>query len=55
MTWYWISLPYATFGISEKYGRVWHAAPIAMWAANKPIQNVLDYYRRKGAQIVRLP
>ena len=54
MTWYWISLPYATFGIAAQYGRVWNAPPIAMWAANKQIGGVLEYYRRRGATIVRL-
>lgn len=54
MTWYWISLPWACFGLGCQSGRVIHMAPIAKWTLGKPEQFVLDYFRRKGAEIVRI-
>lgn len=54
MNTYWISLPYATFGITEQDGIVREAAPIAKWCVGKRLDTVLSYYRRKGAEIVRL-
>lgn len=54
MTWFRISLPYATFGVAIKDGIVVRAAPIAAWSIGKPAA-VLGFYRRKGAVIERLP
>jgi hypothetical protein len=54
MVWYWISLPYATFGVAIANGIVTRAAPIAAWSLGKPAK-VLRYYRRAGARIERLP
>lgn len=53
MIWYWIHLPYATFGIAVRDGLVVRAAPIAAWSLGKP--NIIEYYRRKGATIKHLP
>ena len=52
--WVWVSLPYATFGIEVRDGRVVDAAPIARWAIGKSEQYVANYYRRKGARFVKL-
>jgi len=51
---YWVCLPYATFGIVTKGDVVVRAAPIAKWARGRDIVVVLDYFRRKGAQIQSL-
>ncbi len=51
--WFWISLPYATFGVAIRSGVVVDAAPIARWALGKPAR-ALSFYRRKGAEIVEL-
>jgi hypothetical protein len=50
---FWISLPYATFGVGVTGGRVTSAAPIAAWALGKEA-SVLSFYRRKGAEIVEI-
>jgi hypothetical protein len=47
--WIWVSMPYATFGIVTRGGRVVDAAPIARWAIGKPEGQVAGYFRRKGA------
>lgn len=54
MTWYWISLHYATFGLGCRDGRVVETAPIAMWAMGRDEDWVLGYYYRKGAQFAQL-
>lgn len=54
MTWIWVSLPYATFGIAVHAGRIVDAAPIARWAIGRDETAVADYFRRKGARFVRL-
>lgn len=48
---YWISLPYATFGVGARDGVVVETAPIAKWARGKALAAVLAYYRKKGACI----
>jgi hypothetical protein len=50
---FWISLPYATFGVGVTNGRVTSTAPIAAWARGKPA-SVLAFYRRKGAEVVEI-
>ena len=50
---FWISLPYATFGVGVTDGIVTSTAPIAKWARGKPA-GVLAVYRRKGADIVEI-
>lgn len=56
--WFWVSLPWATFGIRVEWdgnrSRVVEAAPIAQWTLGKTEEHVLGYYRRKGAEVVRL-
>lgn len=54
MSWIWVSLPYATFGIETREGEVVNAAPIARWAMGRPERDVAEFYRRKGAQFARL-
>lgn len=51
---YWINLPYATFGIEGRLGKVVRAAPIAKWAIGKSMSSVLNYYAGKGAEIRRI-
>jgi hypothetical protein len=48
---YRITTSYACFYISTANGIVTHAAPIAKWAVGKQVATVLDYYKRKGAEI----
>jgi hypothetical protein len=55
VTWIWVSLPWATFGVAVQGGRVVDAAPIARWAIGKDERAVADYYRRRGARFVKLP
>lgn len=52
--WVWVSLSYATFGIAVADGVVVDAAPIARWAIGKDERRVAEFYRRKGAEFVRL-
>lgn len=51
MPWYYISLNYATFAIESKDGVIVRTAPIAKWAKGKKEYYVIDYYRKKGANI----
>lgn len=51
---YWISLPYATFGIFSRDDKtVYAVADIHKWAKGKELSYVLGYFRRKGAIILR--
>ena len=49
--WFWVSLPFATFGVCVRDGTVIDAAPIARWAVGKPWSQVGNYYLRKGADV----
>lgn len=54
---YWISMGYATFGIfSADHTHVTDTAPIAYWLVTqqKTLEYALNYYRKKGATIVKL-
>ena len=53
-TWFWVSLSYATFGVCVEGRVIVDAAPIARWSVGRDYQDVLAYYSRKGADIVRL-
>jgi hypothetical protein len=55
MTWCWISLPHATFGIAGTGGKVIIAAPIAQWCVGCDWYGALEYYQRRGAKIVWVP
>jgi hypothetical protein len=44
-----VSLPYATYGIATRDGRVVDAAPIARWMVGKDQAYVAKWLRRKGA------
>lgn len=48
---YYISLPYATFGLVVEKGIVIEAAPIAKWTLNKQIDVVEKYYLKKNAVV----
>lgn len=53
-TLYWISLSYATFGLEVTDDHVTMAPPIARWTLGKTDGQVLTYYFRKGAKVVRV-
>ncbi len=53
--WFWVSLPYATFGVCVQYGRVTQAPPIARWSLGRAWVDVERYFTRKGGRIVQLP
>jgi hypothetical protein len=46
--WYWISLPYATFGIRTTDGIVDVTAPIARWMIGKHINYIANWVKSKG-------
>jgi hypothetical protein len=49
---WWISLPWATFGlIGERGGNIVEAPPIARWSVGKKASYVIRYYQDKGARI----
>lgn len=48
--WY-ISLPWATFGLIEQDQVIVDTAPIAKWAIGKLAADVFNYYKRKQAKI----
>jgi len=50
-----VSLPYATFALCVRDGRVVDAAPIAKWAIGKDEREVAAYYRKRGAKFEDLP
>jgi hypothetical protein len=52
--WIWVSLPYATFALHVKDGRIVEAPPIARWTIGKREQVIANYYRSKGAEFRRL-
>jgi hypothetical protein len=54
MDWYWVSLPYATFGLGVIGGVVRSAPPIAAWTRGKGAKAVLTYYWRQEAWIAQL-
>jgi hypothetical protein len=46
---FWVSLPYATFGIVSRHGRVYDTAPIAKWMIGKPLEDLRGWMRLKKA------
>lgn len=54
MRWVWVSLPWATFGLAVRDGRVVDAAPIARWCIGRPEHEVATYWRGRGAVFARL-
>lgn len=48
---YFIDLPYACFGLVTENNLIVRAAPIAKWAKGKNINEVLNFYKKKGAKI----
>lgn len=55
MSWIWVSLPWATFGLRVEDGVVKEAAPIARWCIGRSEREVAAYWRRRGARFERLP
>ena len=53
--WVWVSLPWATFALAAKDGRITQAPPIARWATGRDEREVAAYYRRRGAVFRDLP
>lgn len=51
----WVSLPYATFGITARGGRVVSAAPIARWMIGKETSLVREWIDKKGGIYKVLP
>lgn len=51
---YYISLPYATFGVTAKNRLIIDAAPIAGWSLKKDLGYVLNFYKKKQATIKKL-
>jgi hypothetical protein len=54
MRWLWVSLPYATYGIAVRDGRVVEAAPIAGWMVGKDERFCARWLFSKGATVVPL-
>lgn len=54
MTWHRISLPWATFGVEVKDGRVVWAPAIARWCTGKRWSFVKEYWRGRGAEVIKL-
>lgn len=52
--WVWVSLPWATFGIAVRDGRVVDAAPIARWSIGRDEGQVAGYFRHRGARFAPL-
>jgi hypothetical protein len=44
----WVSLPYATYGIEVRGGRVVDAAPIAHWMIGKETSFIREWIHKKG-------
>jgi len=51
-TLWWISGPRWTFAVVEIDGKVVEAAPISKWAVGKSIDDVIKWWKRKGADRV---
>lgn len=51
----WISLPFATFGIITRDGKIIDAAPIAKWTIGRDEQEITDYFRSRGATLGPVP
>jgi hypothetical protein len=54
MTWYWVDLPYACYGIRVEDAVVVEAAPIAGWMRGKSENYVIGWLHQKGATIMEL-
>ena len=50
MTWYWVSMSYATFGIAidDSNFKVVKTAPIAKWMIGKDISYIQNWIKNKG-------
>lgn len=55
MTWYWIDIGYATFGVQSENGVVINSAPIAKWMIGKSLQEIKLWLKKKRAKIIELP
>jgi len=50
---YYISLPFATFGILVKNGFVVDSAPIGRWMVGKNIRIVMKYVEKYNGEIIK--
>lgn len=53
--WIWVSLPWATFGLVVRAGKIVDAAPIAAWCVGGEERSIAAYWRKRGAVFQRLP
>lgn len=53
--WTWVSLRHATFVLGSVDGVVTEAPPISRRSQGRRLEDVLSYYRGRGATIVELP
>jgi hypothetical protein len=53
--WLAIRLPYATFALGVRGGRVAEAPPIARWTIGKDWEYVAHFYAQAGAEFAPLP
>lgn len=51
---YWISLDYATFLIVSLNDEIIEAPPIARWTIGKSTEYVINYFKKKKANIIKL-
>jgi hypothetical protein len=49
---YHIDVGYACFGLIVEDGIVVDAPPIARWTLTKKVEDVIMYYKRKGAKVI---
>ncbi len=52
MDWLWVCLNHATFGLEVEDNVITGAPPIAKWTEGKRVEEILPYYKRKGAKIL---
>jgi hypothetical protein len=51
----WISLPWATFGLVCRRGRIVGSAPIARYAIGWTVDEAMTYFASRGAEIEERP
>jgi len=49
--WYWVITHDACFGMEEKNGIVTVAPFVARWTIGKKVEEVLTYFKKRGAEI----
>lgn len=51
---FWVSLPYATFGVFSKGDVVVDAAPIARWMVGKTLTEIKPWLLKKQAKVIEI-